>query len=277
MQIYQVGLDVTVSAPLTDYAGNALTPTGLSWRLLDEMDEELIPATAVPLPATSPLSITVPGSYNTLPLSVSPNPLPIMSGARTVELSITTAGGTIITRMIYGIQVAVKLQILVNSFQTFAQAEVEAALMSDLSGGYAAAAPDKKIMALSEAYRRLTRFGYFVRWPRDPDAQNTISWWNVRNTMIPARFWQFMKMDRFLTYYPEDFRSALRKAQVSEADHILTKDPAADRRISGIVSEEIGQSKVAFRRDRPLDLGISKRTMGYLDGYLNIRATLTRS
>lgn len=269
MQTYRAGNDVTLTVPLVDDNDNAIAPDAISWRLLDELENQILPPEALLIPPDNFVNITVLAAQNTLPAGVK-------LAARTVELTFVTATDHIYKRVSYGLHPAQRLEVLVNSFQTLTQAELESSLMPGLDG-WLTASEDEKIMAMGEAYRRLTRIGYFVRWPRDPDAQNTISWWNVRNTQIPARFWQFMKMDRFMTYYPEDFRAALRKAQVSEADDILNKDQTRELREAGVISEEIGQSRVEFRDAKPLDLGIARRTLRYLDGYVNMRLTLTRS
>jgi len=269
MQIYQAGGDVSVQFEITNEIGDPVTPTAVSWRLLNDLEQIIVLDTAVAGPWDSFINIVVPGVNNTLDTGV-------VVGARLVELTITTANDVIYKRATYGLGTRQRLQILVNSFQTLTQAELEATLVPGLTG-WATASEGDKIMAMAEAYRRLTRIGYFVRWPRDPDAQNTISWWNVRNTTIPARFWQFMQLDRYLTYYPEDFRSALRKAQVAEADAILSGDAETEIRNKGIIMEQIGQSKTQFRGTRPLDMGISNRALKFIDGYVNFRLTLTRS
>jgi hypothetical protein len=269
MQTFQAGGSVTLQIPLTDENDNDVAPTAVAWRLLDDMENEIVAPAAISGPFGDFIDLVVPPTNNSLPAGS-------VIAARTVELIITTASETIYKRAAYGLVARQQLQILVNSFQTLTQAELEARYIVGLQGWMTASEEDK-IAAMAEAYRRLTRIGYFVRWPRDPDAQNTVSWWNIRNTTIPARFWQFMKMDRYLTYYPEDFRAALRKAQVSEADVILSVDPAKSRRDDGIIKEEIGESRVTFRDSKPLDLGIAKRTLRFLDGYVNLRMTLTRS
>lgn len=270
MQTFQAGSVVALQIPLTDENDDAIEPTAVSWRLMDELENEILAPQVVSGPYDDVLNVSVAAQYNNLAAGV-------VLAARTVEaIIITSAGDTVYKRASYGLGARQRLQILVNSFQTLTQAELEATLIPGLDAWLTASEPEKTA-AMSEAYRRLTRIGYFVRWPRDPDAQNTISWWNVRNTTIPARFWQFMKMDRYLTYYPEDFRAALRKAQVSEADAIMSTDPVRERRDAGILSEQIGQSKTEFRDTKPLDLGISKRTLRFLDGYVNLRLTLTRS
>lgn len=269
MQIFQVGGDVTLQFALTDENGEPIEATAATWRLLDDLESVVLDNQTLSGPFEEFINVTVPGANNTLAAGA-------VIAARTVELTIVTVGDTIYKRASYGVGARQRLQILVNSFQTLTQAELEASLIPDIQS-WPDATDEQKITSMAEAYRRLTRIGYFVRWPRDPDAQNTISWWNVRNTTIPARFWQFMKLDRYLTYYPEDFRSALRKAQVSEADAILSGDKELQARGSGIILEQIGQSKVQFREAKPLDFGISKRTLNFVDGYVNLRLTLTRS
>jgi len=86
-----------------------------------------------------------------------------------------------------------------------------------------------------------------------------------------------MTTQRWYSYYPEIFRQAMRNAQVVEADQILANDVYAQRRASGILSERIGESNTTFRNVQPLDLGVSRAALAFIQGYVDIKYTITRS
>ncbi len=285
MRTFQAGADVTVAIPLKDIGGADIPgPWSLAWRVLDQTGAELAAFVPADSPTASPVSITVPATLNVIPPpltqdvhgSKSVNQPANYMAARTVELKITTAAGTFLARVSYAIRdLRDPLVLLVNSFQTLVQAEMEALMVPNLEG-WPMATDEQKVTAMVDAHRRLTRIGYFVRWPRDPDAQNTLYWWDMRNEHIVPRLWQVMTVERFMTYYPEDFRTALRRAQICEADHILYADPIEKKRELGLLATSNGEAKAMFRSSMPYSMGISKRAMELLTGYINLRQTLTR-
>lgn len=195
------------------------------------------------------------------------------------RLNVTlAAGGSICLKVQYRIiSLDDRLVLLQNSFQTFNAALLTANSMPNLAS-FPVAAENDRIMALQEAWNRLTRLGYLVRWPRNPDAQNYLNWNDKRNEVIAPRIWAVMTISRWFTFYPQVFRDAMCRAQVSEADAILTNSVIEQRRAAGIVSETIGESSTTFRKTKSIadSLGVSKRTLDYLTGYVDIRHSIGR-
>ncbi len=286
MQTFQAGADVTLTFTPSNASGPLGAPWTLAWRVLDQTGAELQPfQEIVSPPSASPVLVTIPATLNVIPPpltqdvhgSKSVNQPANYMAARTVELWVTTDAGAFPFRQSYAIRdLRDPLVLLVNSFQTLVQAEMEALMVPGLEG-WPTATDEMKVSAMVEAHRRLTRLGYFVRWPRDPDAQNTLYWWDMRNEYIVPRLWQVMAVERYLTYYPEDFRVALRRAQICEADHILYADPIEKKRELGLLATSNGEAKAMFRSSMPYSMGISRRSMEFLTGYINLRQTLTRS
>jgi hypothetical protein len=270
MKSYPSGVAVSLTFPLVDFKGDPVTPTGLSVRVFDENEIEVVGSQSIVFnPGDPEIEFTVSAIANTLSGAT-------RIGYRQVELIMTLAEGSYTVSQGYGVKANVQLGVLENSFQTFGNALVLAETMPNLSGWIAATDSDR-IAALIEAFTRLTRFGYLVKWPRDPDAQNSIAWFDSRNEIIVPRLWTMMSVERFMTLYPEAFRLAIRKAQISEANQILSGDIIADKRRAGIVSEKTGESSMTFNSSKPLNLGISQQAFQYITGYIDIKITLTRS
>ena len=289
MNSYPAGNSVTVSIPFLDDNGAAISPVGmtLSYCVLDEYENIVQAATPLTAPGTTDVavSITIAGADNTLPpphpnysnMDAAGNPIITTKALREVQLTMTNATGSYVSKVQYVIKAAdAQLVLLQNSFQTYNQALLTSCDLYNLTGWNAAVENDR-IAAMQMAWLALTKLGYFVRWPRDPDAQNYLQWMDSRNEIIIPRLWQAMTTQRWLTYYPETFRSAMRQAQVVEADQILKQDPLTLKRLAGVFSEKIGESTVMFRSGIPLDLGISKQALALLRGYVNIQYTITRS
>jgi hypothetical protein len=114
-----------------------------------------------------------------------------------------------------------------------------------------------------------------IPWPELLDMQSRIA--PHYKADITPRMWPLMTEDLF-AQYPEAFREALKRAQVVEANQILTGDGYASRRKAGLMSESVGESSMMFKAGvRPLDLGISREALDYLTGFLNNRITTTRA
>jgi hypothetical protein len=275
MQAFPAGKQVSVTVQFTDLAGNPLTPTSVNARVVNESGTEVVPQFSV-TPSGSSATIIVEGPNNALQAGQT-------AGIRTVKVTVTTADGGYDFDESYLLKVAPTdaLVVLVNSFQTFNQATLTAAEIPGLKGWDGELTTDDlRIAALTEAYRRIIQIGFKIRWPRDVDAQiylSTTDWIGDQTRLISPEYWQFISLETFNTFYPEHFRQSLRRAQVAEADELLSGDPIEERRRMGLLSETIKDSSMMFRSGKPLELGISKRAFTYLQGYVQFRKTLGRS
>jgi hypothetical protein len=269
MNTYAAGVAVTITIPLEDMNGEALTPTALSWRLLDETEAEVKASVSLSLDSATEAVIVVDGSYNML----SPDQTEAL---RAVELTVATAAGAILLTADYALAAAVSIVTLKNSFQTYGQAKLTAQGLLNLDGWAAASDPLRR-MALVEAFKRLTRFGYRVKWPDNSDLLWQSRLELVDHQKIPPRVWNLMTTVEWTTYYPEDFRTSMRRAQVVEANDILAGNIIEQRREAGLLSESIGESSMMFRSGKPLKMGISAAALREIEGYIDIRMTMTRT
>jgi hypothetical protein len=266
MNRYPVGTDVTVTIAFQDLNGDVLTPTGLTYTVEDGDGTVLAGPTTIASFTGDSVDITVPGSINNT------------TGARMVTLNITTADGVFESQAYYAVTASTRIVRLENSFQTYANALFMAADMPGLTGWQAACEADR-MTALIEAYQRLTRMNYLVRWPLGVDFQMrvVIPYWANGLVHITPRMWPLMT-DELFSPYPDPFKHALYRAQVAEANEILTGDPAGDKRRAGILSESVGESSVMFRSGvAPYEGNVSRAAMRYLTGYLDNKITLNRT
>lgn len=70
--------------------------------------------------------------------------------------------------------------------------------------------------------------------------------------------------------------TALKRAQVIEANAILGGNPVEDRRRMGLISDSAGESTHFFRTTKPLELPVSKATANALRGYISWRVRIGR-
>ena len=284
MITYPAGTAINLSIALpNDSTGTPVVPLGINWTLTDEANRLVIQTTAVEGPFISPIIIPIAAASNALRqdiyVGLSPNLSNQTVGARVLEMVIATANGAYIVRSTYLLQDTGNdaLQLLVNSFQSLVQAELNAVSIPGIAPVWNVTSDADKVAAMTEAYLRIIKFGFYVRWPRDPDAQNIVTWFNDRNEVIVPRLWYVMSIDRFLNWYPEDFRVALRRAQIIEAVHILAPNKILEMRLAGVTATGVGETRTTFSNVRPLDIGLSRATLKVLANYIDPRFTTTRS
>jgi hypothetical protein len=263
MDRFAVGTAVSLEIAYVDYNDNPVVPTAVSYTVLDENDMLLAGPIAIAGPYTTSASFTIDAAYNT------------PAGARQIELKMTNATGDTYADAMYQLKDSGSgLALLVNTFQTHIQALLAAQDLVNMSG-WLAASEDQQIAALMEAYFRLTRFAYLIKWPEYVDTQNI--YLQDMHARITPQMWPVMTPTLFAPY-PVQFRNALKKAQIVEANSILVTDPIGDKRRAGIQMEQVGESRIAFRVGvRPLDFGVCRDTLLCIKSYLDFRVSLTRA
>jgi hypothetical protein len=88
--------------------------------------------------------------------------------------------------------------------------------------------------------------------------------------------WREMTEEYFESF-PLHFITALRRAQIAEANEVLSLGDPSDKRKVGIMSETIGESSMMFRVGKPLELGLSHAALSILKGYVRTRISTTRT
>lgn len=263
MKIYPPGVAVTVRVPFIDLNGDPVEPTEIVARVYDENGEELdafVPPFAL---GDTEAEIVVPAILNGISG---------MSGARTIEIDMTTEAGIFTASSTYLVRKRVRLQTLKNSFATYERSLLAAADMVNMSG-WDLSDDDARKVALIEAFQRLKRLSYRIEAAPDMDALAAIP--DESRRILPA-YWDYMTIAQW-DDLPERFRTALINAQVAEANELLNGDTVNRKRQQGILSESIGESSMMFRTGKPLERGVTAASFRYVAAFLDNRIQITRA
>lgn len=262
MQTYIPSTDVAVTATLVDSAGVSLTPVAVEYRVIDEVGNVIVGRQAVPAYVTgeAEVVITVPGASNALATGVT-------YALRVVEFYAQLDTGWVAQESVYKIALLDPLVIPTTSFQTYAEAVLTSTMLSDVDG-WNAASKDARLAALAEAHSRLCRLVYEDEFYDDVDYQSRVSL-SSEIDLDDLTLAEFTALDA-------DFKAALKKAQIVEADVVLSGDPVAGKREDGLMSESIGESSMMFRPGRAIRLPVSRRAMTILSRYIRNKRVLGR-
>lgn len=277
MQAFGNATDVRLVVPLLDADSNELSVTAISYRVTNAAGAQVIALT--PLSAFESLSpeavITIAAVNNTLAAGA-------VRDLRAVELHCVHEGNTVVLRANYTIELADVLVVGVNSFQSLAQAEFNAAQIPNLSG-WAGADAQQRVAALIEAREHICRLSFM------PLAGNRL-WGQNSLNFVPEGSYPTSYVGNGLVFggdlsevlpaqfdnLPQELRAALNRAQIVEADAILGGDPIEVKRQAGVLLDTVGESKMMFRDERPLQLPVCRRALGYLSKFITFAKTVGR-
>lgn len=292
MNIFLAGTPVALVIPLADRSGNLLAVDAVSYRVVDHTGKEIValnPLTGFAVGDTE-ATVTVPGILNNIvgiPANLTGQQIDAFQvrETRTVELLLTVASNTILLNQAYALEPTDPLVVGINSYQTFAQAELCALDIPNMAAWNAATDGDK-IAALVDARSHINQLNFWMmnsnaNWGQDalnfvPEGQFVTSFaaggghsflFNGNLALLTPT--QFLKL-------PVRFLMALSKAQVAEADSIMGGDPVSERRKEGLLLESIGEVKQMYRSGKPLDLPVSKRALRYLSQFVSFSKRIGR-
>jgi len=261
MKAFLENTAVTLNLAFKDSAGNSFEASAAEYRLVDQDGEELIARAAIPdFSAGSSATLTIGAANNALPEGET-------RVAREVQLWLTNANGTIGQTESYIIESQDPLAIPSKSFQTYANAEATAYGIPNLTG-WKAASKEDRIAALIEARNRLVRIRY--RLIRDD--------LDLVEPEFAASHMDSIEFEDWVAF-PEEFKWALRHAQVIQADRLLSTDVHAEiakHREDGLMSMTVGESSHMFRPGKPLLLNICREAYAYLAKYVTWRKRIGR-
>ncbi|MGV2866471.1 hypothetical protein [Achromobacter sp. AGC39] len=248
---------------LFDAEGNLIVVDEASYRLTDHDGQELIPLTELPEPVAADAEVAVieiPAEFN----SVAPG---LVRELRQVELVLKTPRGTIRQAWDYIVEIAEVLAEHVNSFQTYGQAVMAACDLPNIPGWTRAPKRDR-VTALVQARLNLARMRY--RYVYDGNQ-------SILEEVVLVRDLTQITLDEWRAL-PNDFVTALRRAQVIEADAILGGDEIGDIRRAGIVSKSTGESKHFYRANlKAIERPICARAMREMSKWVLNRMRLGRT
>lgn len=270
---YKSGSTVPVTVPLPQYGGASLTPTAVTVVVHDEAGVVLDTISpALPGAGAEEIAFDIPANMNLLEPDT-------RKGARQVEVEFTTARGTFIETAHYLIESKTQLTPLLNTFQTYPEALMT---RSDLAQapGWDAVSDSMRIAALHLAHTAMCnlRYRYRVginnqrrvrgfpgtRFDSGGVAYTTVT--DIRNTLA----WEWAE-------FPEEFKDALKRAQIAEANAQLQGDPIGDKRRAGIVSETIGESSMFLKQVPEVQLPVSREALEQLRGFITYNVGIARA
>jgi len=286
MDFFLAGTDVECVIPLT-VRGAPLDVTAIDYRVLDQTDKELSERAALTdfAPHASSAMVVVPASLNVLGAPSTEHTIPTR-GARIVELFLTLANGNqIAITFTYGIEPVAILVPGVNSFQTYAEALLQAAEIPG-TPGWDEADDEDRYAAMIEARWHLCKLSYYLLNSNINFGQDSLNF--VPEGIYKSKYiatnglfmfdgnLELLNATQFAAL-PERFKGALRKAQVAEADFILTSDPLSAKRAAGITMDEVGHTRQAFRSTKPLELPCCKRALSYVSYFVSMTKKIART
>lgn len=265
MQAFLRATDVFLTVLLQDHSGNPLSVASVEARITNGEDVVIVERYLLAdFVATShEVTVKVDAVNNELAIGQT-------RGVRGVDLFLTTTdGNTVAWHTGYVLMGANPLQTGVNSFQSYLSAQ---ALTLDVPNliGFVEASEQERTAALIEAHDRISGLSFSVLNRR---GQEYLEYAEEGVRDVGSNLFGFagdireVSPAQFMTLLPE-FRQALAKAQLVEADVILGGDPIEAKRQQGLILDSIGESRQMFRRGTPLNLQVSRRALAYLSRFI---------
>lgn len=291
MEVFLAGTAVTLVVPLSDRSGNPITATAVEYRVVKHDGTEALARTVLAGftgPATE-ATVATDAVINTTaavdPTAITFAQLDSVSvrESRTVELFVTTdSGNTILLTRSYGLEPADSLIAGVNSFQSYAQAEMGSLDIPGMTG-WAASSELERTAALIEARWRIVQLRFALLNSNMNFGQDNLGY--VPEGSFPTPYTGMFMFNgnlavltpRQFVALPPRFLAALRKAQVAQANALLTADPISAKRAEGLILESIGEVRQMYRQGKPLDLPVCKEALRYLSPFVSFSKILGRN
>jgi len=258
MDVYRAGTQVTLSIPLTDINGNILAPSSVDFRVVDESGAEIVATTATSFAlGDSSVDVIVSAAHNTLSDGV-------LRGLRVIQLIITDDSGAVAyIDTPYLIELESTLVVLGNSYQTLHQAILNSIDIANIDY-WLGATDQQRTAALVSAFHRIGKLRFSPYRGESGSTTDTASFDYADNDINCINE---LTLEQF-NALPARFLACLNRAQIIEADSLLGGDPVAKKREEGLMADSVGQSSIMFRPGKPISMGVAKRTLEELSGYL---------
>lgn len=253
---------VTVQVP----AAAVSNLTAVSVRVNDEAGVE-VGTVSIDTPGSGVTSFPVPVPAT---LNAVPDGKPYV--LRAVVTTLTTANGTYSDTQTYVVKSVTPLVRMANSFMTLPEASLVRFGLTK-ADGWDAAGEDARIAALVSAFKNMCALRY--RFLVSDQSQSRITDLSgIGYDTVFGRIYQTVNDmtlygERDMQEWPAVFVEALKRAQLAEANTLLSGDQVNDKRRQGIVSERTGESQMAFRDIPDIVMPVSREALQHLRGYLN--------
>lgn len=260
MESYLAGQPVSVTVPLVDSSGAAVSALSLEYRLIDQNETELAPKAPITTFTDGDTSATVLISAPLNALGVGES-----RGLRVVELYAVTEAGSLKIDYSYFIESEEVLVEAVNSFQNYSNAVFISYEIPNIEGWSSASKRDR-VAALISAWRSIGQLCF--RYFHDDGLTTIVSGATYSDiTSLTPDQWSAV---------PAAFKEAIRRAQILEADYMLGGDELGDVRRAGLMSKTVGESKQFFRTTKAVESLVCKRAMKELAKYIVTSTRISR-
>lgn len=257
MNSYLSGTTVKLAVSFLDDDGNDISIIEAKYRIIDENGLLIKPYAAF---ETSEAEVTIAPEFNTLEpidydaISADQKDSVLIDRLRVLEFDLTTEDGNVIPYDItYTISPRERLITGINSFQTLNQSKLLALTIPDAET-FLNEPTNKVIPALIEAQLRISMLNF-----TECDLSQ-------------------LKPKDFEIKLTGKFKTALRKAQIAEANSILGGGDQIENAINqGLKSKTIGETHESYLGGKPLNLMVSKSALKYLSGFIKSNKSITRS
>lgn len=235
MKTYLAGQSVTATIPLLDEDGLPVLASAVTYNVLNHVGVSIASGTLSPWTGTeTEAQVMIAAEDNAL------------SGdnvreIRIVELTLTTADGTKVIAHDYMVEKIDPLVVPSTSFQTYNEALALAYSVPSIDA-WNSATKQARIAALIQARHNIARFRYEYDFFDEMSYSEPAFYIDSINDMT---YGDFMIL-------PEAFLAALRRAQLIEANWLLTNDSVARMREEGLMSKTVGESSIMLRPGKPI-------------------------
>jgi hypothetical protein len=268
MEVYRAGVSAEITVEAQDEQGSVVLPNSATFIVTDESGTEV---------ATGPADISTGAAVITLTPTQMALADGALRGARTVTVDFATDAGTVANSTTFLIETARTLEIMRNTFQTFAQAELTASELPSLTS-WGIKTDYEKRQALVGAYHNIVKLRFTVD---RPNAQNRIvdRLWETeyQGGRIIREISDITDLDAAeFARLPAQFVGAIHRAQVAEADVLLGGDVVGEQRRMGLMSHTIGEVSQMFRPGKPVLGPVSPEALHHLAGYVRTSGVVRR-
>ena len=177
-------------------------------------------------------------------------------------LNITDSNSTSIVFIEYLLVGTVELTPMVNSYQTYGEAQLTAAKISGLQDWELVPTEDK-ISALITAYKKIGKLNFII--PGET-CEDTVEISNLNSLTVE----EFEALD-------PAFVDAIKRAQVVEANSVSGYNAAEEMKRNNILSYTIGETSQMFKTGNTYVSYLSSDVMDILSGYVVRKMRIARS
>lgn len=277
MTSYPESTKIDLLLPILGADGQPFTEVCTAKYVLSDVDGKELLKSEIKS-AQNEVTISIGEEFNVVPVGQ-------IKDARSLVVTFIKSDDSVISesKQFYLIESKTPLVVGVNSFVSLEKFRLIASTTPKMTY-FAKATDDEIVVALAESCSKLKRYRYNLG---RSTAMNNVSYVS-EVAHKPMSIMDYCHLHsqgdilkdltpEFYKLLPEDFRTALEKAQVIEANHILSPtDDIAERRQKGVILETINEVKMMFSNVAPIKSNTSTEALAVLSPWLIRNVRLAR-